>query len=429
MVTRGYFKQTFDLILIFLFFYGLIFNAFPIPLSKVVWVYLFVRVCNKKFIISLLSNQMLKYCFWVWLIFSAHYLFMMIFTGNYYPVFLRSIFWFFAEAVLGAYLLYTYLSKRYDFKKLLTLTFIAIFIQSIFIVLTFISVPLRDSINTLLLITDERGFSSYRMKGLSNYGGASLSYLQMIGILYAGILFLTERMEKMKSTLIMTGAFVILVSQIFVARTGLMASIFLIIIVFLQQAKNRKSLFSLLRQLGIAISFIILLFPFLLILIPDNLMNTFNDRVLYRNTEILENYESSGSLRTSSTDNLQEMYFLPDSEIGILLGTAQWDENRGSREYVGRLVESDVGYVRIIFAVGVIISTVFYSMYLKYIRDLLKTDIANYINILLWSLLVIFILGEFKEPFLVRGSGVIKVLFFLYFALMGRSSLAMKKRV
>jgi len=429
MVATGRFRQAFDIGLIFLFFYGLVFNGFPIPASKLVWGYLFLVLSKRSLLQHALKNQMLKYCFWVWVIFSLHYVLMMIFTDNYYTVFLRNILWFFVEGVFGAFMLYMYLSKRYETKKMLSMAFVAIVIQSIFVVLTFISVPLRDFINTILTITDERGFSSYRMKGFSNFGGAGLSYLQMIGVVYGGVLFLTERVNKRRKSLTMMGIFVITVAQLFIGRTGLAASIFLMIIIFLQQAKNKKSMLSLIGQVGIGLISIVSLYVVLVNVIPDNLKNTFNDRVIYRSMEVIENYEHSGDVSTSSTDHLQTMYFLPETEIGILLGTAQWDENRGNREYVGRMVESDVGYVRIIFAVGVIISTVFYSMYLKYIRDLLNTEIAGYLNILLWCLLFIFIAGELKEPFLVRPTGIIKSLFFLYFVFLGRGNLDMGRRV
>lgn len=419
MRRRGYLKQFFDVVVIFLFFYGLIFSALPIPTSKFVWAYLFIRVVNKKLIKEILQNKMLKYCFAVWVIISIHYLFMMILRGNYYPVFLRSMFWYFSEGIFGAYLLYRYLADRYEFRKMLSLAFLVVFIQSLFIILTFISVPLRELINTILLITDERGFSSYRMKGLSNFGGASLSYLQMIGVVYGGILLLVEDNRKFNRSFIMVCIFLMLISQIFVARTGLVASIVIMGCVFLQQAKNRNSVLTLIRQFSLTILAIIVLLPLFIIVIPDDLMNTFNDRIVYRNVEAIENYESSGTFTTSSTENLKSMYFLPDSEWGIIFGEALWDENVGSREYAGRLVDSDVGYVRVIFAVGLIVAVVMYSIYLKYIRDLLQSDYSKYLKLVLWTLLGIFILGELKEPFLVRPSGVIKVLFFMYFTLIG----------
>src|SRR5690606_40483357 len=106
MVATGRFRQAFDIGLIFLFFYGLVFNGFPIPASKLVWGYLFLVLSKRSLLQHALKNQMLKYCFWVWVIFSLHYVLMMIFTDNYYTIFLRNIIWCFLYCVIGVVMLY-----------------------------------------------------------------------------------------------------------------------------------------------------------------------------------------------------------------------------------------------------------------------------------------------------------------------------------
>src|SRR5690606_41722414 len=104
MVATGRFRQAFDIGLIFLFFYGLVFNGFPIPASKLVWGYLFLVLRKRSLLQHALKNQMLKYCFWVWVIFSLHYVLMMIFTFNYDIVFLSIILCFFVAAFSGSFI-------------------------------------------------------------------------------------------------------------------------------------------------------------------------------------------------------------------------------------------------------------------------------------------------------------------------------------
>ncbi|GEM_PF-5634407 len=422
MLGFKYLRILIDSGLVFLFIYALTFVGLPIPLSKVVLAIVILLVNKRLLFQEILNNRMLKYSFWVWAIFTIHFMFLIIIKNNDTSIsFIRSILWIFGECILGSYIVFFYLKSKYSIKTVLRIVFGVVTLQSFFVLLSFISPSLRDFINSILNITDERGLSNYRMKGLSNFGGASLSYLQMIGVVYGGILLLLFNNTVKQKSFLSFGMFFIMLMQIFIGRTGLIASILIIVVIYFQQAINNKSFFKLIFQNFAAIILVFLLFNIVVNLIPPELQSSFNDKVIARSVELYDNFEESGELKTTSTEDLSTMYFLPNTDSGILFGEALWDDNAGIRTYYGRLVDSDVGYVRLIFAVGAIVGLVFYSLYLFFIYDLWKIKYLKAIRLVLITLLIIFILGEFKEPFLVRPSGIIKSLFLLYFLLSNKN--------
>src|SRR5690606_33711355 len=148
-------------------------------------------------------------------------------------------------------------------------------------------------------VSDERHISSYRMRGLSNGGGAWLSYVQALGSLVAGVLMISDRSSRLKYLFC---AIIILISQIFIARTGLVFSFLLLLATFVQEAYNRKSLFRLLWQFIFGGTLIVVVFRLAVLLMSDQTRVVFDELVLGRAFEFYYNYEESGSLETRSTN-------------------------------------------------------------------------------------------------------------------------------
>src|SRR5690606_15996004 len=174
----------------------IVFNGIPFASSKFVLLFLLL-VSTKQFIInSFLNNKFIKYCLFVWLSFSVYYFGATVFTGNYNFGFLQQTFWFFVEGIFFSYFLFSYLIRKYSRAEILYLLVTVFLIQSIIVILCFLSTDLRELIDSVLVINDERYISSSRMKGLANSGGAGLSYLQTVGVFIACSLILRAQNRK-----------------------------------------------------------------------------------------------------------------------------------------------------------------------------------------------------------------------------------------
>jgi len=398
-----------------MYVYGLVFNLLPFSVTKFILVFLVLFSINKPYIQrKIINDKFVMYAMAVGVAVCTHFLFIKYVYSTSGIVFVHQTFWYFVEGVLGTYLLYFYLRKSYSDLQILYLFFLVFVVQSLFVGLTFVNSSLRGFINSVLRIDDVRNLSPYRMKGFANSGGAGLSYLQALGVLIGGFLFMNEKRMRNHFFLIL-GIIVITGAQVFIARTGLFFSILLFLALLFQRALANRSLLLLVKQLFQGLGLLIVVFSLFLAFLPKERLEYFNEKVLSRALELFEAYQATGELQSRSTDALKDMYFLPENMTKTLFGAGEWDGPVGTRSYSKRKVESDVGYVRAIFAIGLLMSIFIYSIYLIYIKKLYATKLGKSFSLGLLCLMVIFIFGETKEPFLVRSSGIVKTLFMIYF--------------
>jgi len=416
MEKRSVLLTIFDGILLFVFIYSLVFNGINFASSKLVLFYLFLVVDKKELINQFFGNRFLKSGLIIWILFSVYFFGVTIFSARYHFGFLQQTFWFFWEGVFGSFLFSFYLIKRYPIKEILYLISVVVVIQSVFVLISFLSGTFRDMVETVLL-SQERHVSSVRLKGFSNSGGAGLSYLQSLCILILGYLYLSKFRNGKSNKIIIIAIITVFISQIFIARTGMIFSGLFIGALILQNAINKKSLKPLILQFFGVLLFATLVYNFYEVVIPKEKLKVLNEKILSRAFESIDNYNRTGSFETKSTTVLDNMYFLPKTETGIIFGEGVWDSAENRKDTAGRIVNSDVGYVRIVFAAGLIGSIMFYFLYYLYSKGLIETDLGNVYKLGILVLLIAFVMGEFKEPFLVRSSGIIKVLCLLIFVL------------
>lgn len=363
---------------------------------------------------KILNDKFVMYAVAVALLTCFHFIFVKYVYATSGLVFVQQTFWYFMEGILGSYLLFFYLKSSYTESQVLYLLFFVFLLQSSFVVLTFVDSSLRGFINGVLRIDDARNLSPYRMKGFANSGGAGLSYLQALGVFVGGILFLQEKKVMRRIALVIGIVFITLV-QIFIARTGLFASVLLFLALLVQPAVNNGSIVLLFKRVFQGIALLVLIFLIFLAILPKERLAYFNEKVFSRAIELFEAYQTTGEFQTSSTQTLKSMYFLPSDPLQTLFGAGEWDGAPGTRGYSRRKVESDVGFVRAIFAIGLFLTILFYSIYVFYIRKLYLTYWGRLFSLGLICLAIIFVFGETKEPFLVRSSGIVKTLFLIYY--------------
>ncbi|GEM_PF-6913786 len=148
-------KYIVDIIVIFLFLYGLVFNTLPISTSKLALIYILIFFPKEKLLSDLLSIKILNYSFFVWILISAYYLVICSLNPNSSLNFFIQTTWYFWEGVFGSYFLYRYIISSYGIIGSLVLIRNVFLVQSIFIVLTFLNVEIRERINDLLVINDK----------------------------------------------------------------------------------------------------------------------------------------------------------------------------------------------------------------------------------------------------------------------------------
>lgn len=409
-------KLVFDFIIVFLYIYGITINVLPFSLSKIILLALLARcLLTPKFIVKLINDKFIKYCTLIWIIIVAQYTINALFITETRDFgFIQQMLWYYIEGIVGTFLLFRYLLSRHSVETVMKLVFWVFCVQSFFIVLTFVNIGFRNFTNTVLTITDERNLSSYRMKGFANSGGAGLSYLQSLGVFIGCSLFLSNKQKQ--KILIAIGLIVIILSQLFVARTGLYFSLLFTVAMLIQHAINRGSAIVLLKQTFKVIAGIAVAFLVFKSVLPERQLEFFNDRVLGRALEMYTIYIETGKLETASTTALARMQFYPDNAYELIFGAAVWDGGATRT----RVVDSDIGYVRMVFALGVVFTALFYSIYFFYIFNLYQGHLAKTFLVGVIALLLVFVLGEMKEPFLGRMSGIVKVLVMIYMAYSAR---------
>lgn len=108
--------------------------------------------------------------------------------------------------------------------------------------------------------------------------------------------------------------------------------------------------------------------------------------------EIFINFSNNGTLESDSTNQLQEMYVLPDNIKTWLIG-----DGRISNGGLGFYMDTDVGYIRSLFYWGLIGSIIYYYVQYKY-YSIVRGLIHNiYIRKYLFMIVLWFYIYNLKD--------------------------------
>lgn len=130
--------------------------------------------------------------------------------------------------------------------------------------------------------------------------------------------------------------------------------------------------------------------------------------------EIFYNYFETGEVHSNSSSYLfSNMYFLPDD---ILLGEGSFGRS-SNVEYI----DTDVGFILLLFSGGIVSLLVYISIYLYFALKAISYNNSKVSLFLMYSLIVTF-LCNFKDAYLFINSGVTQIIFIAFFILNSVSS-------
>jgi hypothetical protein len=220
----------------------------------------------------------------------------------------------------------------------------------------------------------------WRLRGFAAAGGASLSLFTAFCIV-AGIV--CNKMKLLSSNFVLLCSIVMLASQFFIARTGLMIGLFFIALWLLADIRKFKSSFFIFFS---SIIFFLTWFYFE--------YNEQISRVLPFALELFYNFFSGSGASTGSTNELLEMLYFPDNGYYFIFGFGCFE---GCSFY-----RSDSGYFKSISAVGIFFSLILYFGLFYLLFVWFKRFIPN--GAYFWGVLILVLfVFEIKEPFLYQN--------------------------
>lgn len=224
---------------------------------------------------------------------------------------------------------------------------------------------------------------SFRVHGFASSGGASLSVGLFISSLVSYILYKTSSEIKYYIIFIF-----IIISTVFIGRTGMVLGLLFLIYVTIIDIKP-KSFFI----VSLSILFSIYLFDFYLAEEYTNIIYGYS-------FEFLKNYIENGELSSKTTTAVSNMYYFPEWQH-LLLGAGYW------RYPTHGYSLSDVGYLKMIMAYGIIGALIFYFA-CAYIFFKAYRYYVNKYNIKLTFFVLFFVLyiTELKEEFFMQNYSI-----------------------
>ena len=290
---------------------------------------------------------------------------------------------------------------------LLSLVALAGAFQAAFIALDWISPAVHGWFSTIVVQPD-LSKSLVRAAGLSSSAGDGLAFVQAFGAMSASYLALTanRRADLFRWAVIVA---LCLASIMFCGRTGfVMFAVFAVVM-----ATGRSLALGVARLLGTIVLGAGVAAVVIVLVLPPERLSLLIDRVLPYAFEFVYSYLSGEGFRTSSTDDLWTMLFLPGDAKTLLIGSGYYsDPINAQYSFMG----TDIGYVRTVYYVGVIGSVLIYLWYLLLWHELRVAATSSVLRRFIDAVVVVSFVAQVKFPFLFLGTGL-AFMFALFFAL------------
>lgn len=339
-------------ILIFFFLYSINLVFFPIYISQMISiagiVYLSIYIMKRRKIIidnNLLILFSLLFFYFLWVFYRTS-----VYGFVDVALFKNSIL-VISQSIIGALFIVLLTNKKnYTTEDLIKMIHLVIVVQALFIILTFISWDFRLFI--LRYIPEKGNISAlhpFRVRGLTHGTGASLSAFQAIGLLFSCYLLLNYRSLKYKMFLSVS-IFILICSILLTGNTGLLiiplSGFYLINYTFFNKKISRKYIYYIV---------IILVVIILSSIIFISIYRVFGQRNMSWGEDVLNRV-----IRSVSEEYLVDGSYLPPT-IRLLLAEHLFFPNDfrtflagNPTTFVKHRINSDMGYIRTIFGVGII---------------------------------------------------------------------------
>ncbi|XMB85734.1 hypothetical protein RJG79_10015 [Mycoplasmatota bacterium WC44] len=374
----------FKVTLLFIVLFDLSFKILPIISTGKIGVLLltiYFFLINKK---KITINKKEAYIFVLYFFIFTHAILVFILNGMPETKTIARLLYYFIYSVWLSYVCIVVFRNRMDFFKTLS---IVVFVQSCFVIVSWLSIDFRVFIDSLLVQTGNLSLlSAQRPPGLMNSAGAKASVILGIG---SAITFyqLTCNNSK-KSVLIYSFMFMVsTVSTLIVGRTGLLLLMVLVSTILIQ---NGRQLIFTYRFLKIVVIFTLVIIITILI-IPESVLPLINHKVNWIVSEF-----SDGLFKAKTLIYLQQMT-IKELDISTLIGTSQIRLPGG---------QHDSGYIQNYHSLGLIFTIIFYGIVLFHLltlshisKNFVKRN-RLFIVVFISSLFII----EYKEPFVLSYS-------------------------
>ena len=223
-----------------------------------------------------------------------------------------------------------------------------------------------------------------RLNGVASSGGAVLSVIMALSLVLIHFKLVKLGDRNWSAFKLVIIIICLLFGIVYSGRSGLVLLFFYFIYHFFTSFEIKMLIkYAMYAVVGVMLSLYVL--------------DTYSDTSEYlsalrRTSEIFIRLRDEGQLSTTSTDLIQNMYYLPEDQLTLLIGNG----NFGRRDNLP-YVESDVFYIRVIFGVGVVGLLVFITPII--VMFLVTLNGNGYLRGFLNLVLSVMVILNFKEVF------------------------------
>jgi hypothetical protein len=244
--------------------------------------------------------------------------------------------------------------------------------------------------------------SSFRLVGVGNF------FFYQAGVFCAwGLILVTYFLKRKTSLRWLLIYLIILISGIFFARTTFIGFLTSLLYYIYPDNMSKKEIVAFVKKIiSVCFFFLLLIFCFNVFL-KDILLENNDVKMLTQAFELFINYSQSGKLESDSTNHLSEMYIYPDNLKTWILGDGRFTAEDGIHYYKG----TDVGYLRILFFMGIfgLLVMYFQKIYLLYTTIKLKNYKLLQYKHLIYFLFLLTLILNFK------GFTDLDIIIFIFF--------------
>jgi hypothetical protein len=275
--------------------------------------------------------------------------------------------------------------------------------HSISVIIFFLNIGFKQFVFTHLSNGTKLGNIDFaerftRSRGLADIAGSGLSIVQSFGFLFTAYLMIRVKCKSMMFWYLVLSFSLLFIAVFISGRTGFLMLPFVVLYLFLIVIIKKHTRKKIIFFLGILVFICVVEFTLFRLAYDLFFANVSRKMGIDAFEEVSrwvvgEFIDKDGALRIKTAEVLESHWFVPDSLKGFVVGdTTSWlDRN---------IVPSDVGYVRMLFGVGIIGMVFHYSLFLLIFLSIILRAKSIEAKLMFLLLTIFLFLTEAKEPFL-----------------------------